>query len=212
MSGEVARLLASPGSRCPPLSAKVLLLVTGLPPSTPPDQGLNHPGSEGNNAHPDRGARSSRSYCRETFDLHSPFQWRVLSTTLRSALKVHHDCAEVDTKRRFEMPGIRVADPKACQCGEVRKRGTKPWKCGGRHRLYMAETDRYVHRIPWNTRGPLPLRQTAAGNRRATRSTRLKASSTARDAAAVRAICPNNLGSRHTTVDPLIRQAQTQCQ
>ncbi|OWL93648.1 hydrogenase formation protein HypD, partial [Mycolicibacterium peregrinum] len=30
---------------------------------------------------------------------------------------------------KFDMPGIRVADPKACQCGEVLKGAIKPWEC-----------------------------------------------------------------------------------
>ena len=29
----------------------------------------------------------------------------------------------------FEVPGVRVADPKACQCGEVLKGVLKPWEC-----------------------------------------------------------------------------------
>lgn len=163
--------------------------------------------------------RSSRSQGKvqpklmtETFELRSLLQRRVLTATSRRTLKVHHDYAEVDAKRKFEMPDIRVADPNVCQCGEVPKSGTKPWKCGGRHRLYIADTDWYVHRIPWNTRDLLQLRQTPPLHRPATRSTRPKASSAARDAAAISAICPDNLGSRHTTVDPQVRQAQTQCQ
>ena len=27
------------------------------------------------------------------------------------------------------MPGLRVADPKACQCGEILKGVKKPWEC-----------------------------------------------------------------------------------
>jgi hydrogenase expression/formation protein HypD len=37
--------------------------------------------------------------------------------------------AEWDAEKRFEVPGIRVADPKACQCGEVLKGVIKPWEC-----------------------------------------------------------------------------------
>ena len=29
----------------------------------------------------------------------------------------------------FDVPGVRVADPKACQCGEVLKGVLKPWEC-----------------------------------------------------------------------------------
>ena len=32
-------------------------------------------------------------------------------------------------ERIFDVPGVRVADPKACQCGEVLKGVLKPWEC-----------------------------------------------------------------------------------
>ena len=31
--------------------------------------------------------------------------------------------------RRFAVPDVRIADPKACQCGEVLKGVIKPWAC-----------------------------------------------------------------------------------
>ena len=34
-----------------------------------------------------------------------------------------------DAERIFSVPGVRVADPKACQCGEVLKGVLKPWEC-----------------------------------------------------------------------------------
>ena len=37
--------------------------------------------------------------------------------------------ADFDAELRFELPGVRVADPKACQCGEVLKGVLKPWEC-----------------------------------------------------------------------------------
>ena len=37
--------------------------------------------------------------------------------------------ARFDAERRFDVPGVRVADPKACQCGEVLKGVLKPWEC-----------------------------------------------------------------------------------
>ena len=37
--------------------------------------------------------------------------------------------ADFDAELRFDVPGIRVADPKACQCGEVLKGVIKPWEC-----------------------------------------------------------------------------------
>jgi len=37
--------------------------------------------------------------------------------------------ADWDAERRYELPGVRVEDPKACQCGEVLKGVLKPWEC-----------------------------------------------------------------------------------
>jgi hydrogenase expression/formation protein HypD len=37
--------------------------------------------------------------------------------------------ADWDAEVRYEVPGVRVADPKACQCGEVLKGVIKPWEC-----------------------------------------------------------------------------------
>ena len=34
-----------------------------------------------------------------------------------------------DAEVLFDVPGVRVADPKACQCGEVLKGVLKPWEC-----------------------------------------------------------------------------------
>ncbi|MET0802499.1 MAG: hydrogenase formation protein HypD, partial [Acidimicrobiales bacterium] len=34
-----------------------------------------------------------------------------------------------DAELHHEVPGVRVADPKACQCGEVLKGVIKPWEC-----------------------------------------------------------------------------------
>jgi hydrogenase expression/formation protein HypD len=65
----------------------------------------------------------------ETFELRPHFEWRGLGFISQSALKVHHDYAEFDAELRFQMPGVRVADPKACQCGEVLKGVIKPWEC-----------------------------------------------------------------------------------
>lgn len=65
----------------------------------------------------------------ETMELRPHFEWRGLGFISQSALKVHRNYAEWDAEERFSMPGIRVADPKACQCGEVLKGVIKPWEC-----------------------------------------------------------------------------------
>jgi len=65
----------------------------------------------------------------ETMQLRPHFEWRGLGFISQSALKINDDYAEFDAEERFSMPGIRVADPKACQCGEVLKGVIKPWEC-----------------------------------------------------------------------------------
>jgi hydrogenase expression/formation protein HypD len=64
-----------------------------------------------------------------TFELRPHFEWRGLGFISQSALKVHRDFAAFDAEERYGMPGVRVADPKACQCGEVLKGVIKPWEC-----------------------------------------------------------------------------------
>jgi hydrogenase expression/formation protein HypD len=65
----------------------------------------------------------------EVFELRPHFEWRGLGFISQSALKLNDDYAQFDAERRYNMPGIRVADPKACQCGEVLKGVIKPWEC-----------------------------------------------------------------------------------
>jgi hydrogenase expression/formation protein HypD len=65
----------------------------------------------------------------ETMMLRPHFEWRGLGFISQSALKINERYAEFDAEERFSMPGIRVADPKACQCGEVLKGVIKPWEC-----------------------------------------------------------------------------------
>ena len=65
----------------------------------------------------------------QTMALRPFFEWRGLGFITHSALQVREEFARWDAERRFEVPGVRVADPKACQCGEVLKGVLKPWEC-----------------------------------------------------------------------------------
>ena len=65
----------------------------------------------------------------QTMELRSTFEWRGLGWIPRSALGVREEYARFDAERRFTVPGVRVADPPACQCGEVLKGVLKPWEC-----------------------------------------------------------------------------------
>jgi len=64
-----------------------------------------------------------------TMELRSFFEWRGLGFITHSALKLRPEFADWDAELRYEVPGLRVADPKACQCGEVLKGVIKPWEC-----------------------------------------------------------------------------------
>jgi len=65
----------------------------------------------------------------EVFALRPHFEWRGLGFISQSGLRLSDAYAELDAELRFSVPGIRVADPKACQCGEVLKGAIKPWEC-----------------------------------------------------------------------------------
>jgi hydrogenase expression/formation protein HypD len=64
-----------------------------------------------------------------TMQLRPYFEWRGLGFISHSALQLREEFAAFDAERRFAVPGVRVADPKACQCGEVLKGVLKPWEC-----------------------------------------------------------------------------------
>ncbi len=65
----------------------------------------------------------------EVFALRPHFEWRGLGFISQSALRLSDAYADWDAELRFSVPGVRVADPKACQCGEVLKGVIKPWEC-----------------------------------------------------------------------------------
>lgn len=65
----------------------------------------------------------------EVFELRPHFEWRGLGFISQSALRLSANFREFDAERRYEVPGVRIADPKACQCGEVLKGVIKPWEC-----------------------------------------------------------------------------------
>jgi len=65
----------------------------------------------------------------EVFELRPHFEWRGLGFIAQSALTLNDNFADFDAEKHFELPGVRVADPKACQCGEVLKGAIRPWEC-----------------------------------------------------------------------------------
>ena len=75
------------------------------------------------------GNRKALQVINEVMELRPYFEWRGLGFISHSALKVRDEYAAFDAEKLFPVPGVRVADPKACQCGEVLKGVIKPWEC-----------------------------------------------------------------------------------
>jgi len=78
---------------------------------------------------PWEGNRSALKAMAEVFQLRPYFEWRGLGFISQSALRVRDEYAEWDSERRFDVPGVRVTDPRAAQCGEVLKGVLKPHQC-----------------------------------------------------------------------------------
>jgi hydrogenase expression/formation protein HypD len=78
---------------------------------------------------PWEGNRAALRAMAEVFQLRPYFEWRGLGFISQSALRINEKYAAWDAEQRFEVPGVRVTDPKAAQCGEVLKGVLKPHQC-----------------------------------------------------------------------------------
>jgi hydrogenase expression/formation protein HypD len=77
----------------------------------------------------DEGNPAALALLAEVFELRPHFEWRGLGFISQSALRLSAAYSDFDAEARFSVPAVRVADPKACQCGEVLKGVIKPWQC-----------------------------------------------------------------------------------
>ncbi|MGC8628375.1 MAG: hydrogenase formation protein HypD [Acidimicrobiales bacterium] len=75
------------------------------------------------------GNRAALKVMDQTMELRPNFEWRGLGNIAYSALRLRDEYAEFDAERRFKVPGVRVADPRACQCGQVLRGLIQPWEC-----------------------------------------------------------------------------------
>ncbi|MGA8028790.1 MAG: hydrogenase formation protein HypD [Bryobacteraceae bacterium] len=78
---------------------------------------------------PWEGNRAALRAMAEVFELRPYFEWRGMGFISQSALRIKDSYATWDSERRFSVPGVRVTDPKAAQCGEVLKGVLKPVEC-----------------------------------------------------------------------------------
>jgi hydrogenase expression/formation protein HypD len=78
---------------------------------------------------PYEGNRRALEVLAEVFTLRPHFEWRGMGFISQSGLKLADAYADFDAELKYAVPGVRVADPKACQCGEVLKGVIKPFEC-----------------------------------------------------------------------------------
>lgn len=76
-----------------------------------------------------RGNTVAQDALEEVFQLRDHFEWRGLGSIEHSGLELTEAYARFDAEARFATPALSVADPKACQCGQVLKGLIKPWQC-----------------------------------------------------------------------------------
>ena len=65
----------------------------------------------------------------EVFTVRENFDWRGLGEIPNSGLKIRTKYAQFDAELKFTIPNLKVADHKACKCGEILKGVLKPWEC-----------------------------------------------------------------------------------
>ncbi|MGB3512142.1 MAG: hydrogenase formation protein HypD [Microcoleaceae cyanobacterium] len=65
----------------------------------------------------------------KVFEVRDKFEWRGLGEISESGLKITDAYACFDAEVKFCVPNQKVADAKACQCGEILKGVLKPWQC-----------------------------------------------------------------------------------
>ena len=65
----------------------------------------------------------------KVMEVRDTFEWRGLGWIPESAMRLREEYAAFDAERIYAVPGVRVDDPKACQCGEVLRGAIKPWEC-----------------------------------------------------------------------------------
>lgn len=78
---------------------------------------------------PWEGNRAALKAMAEVFELRPYFEWRGMGFISQSALRIRSAYATWDAEQRFHVPGVRVTDPKAAQCGEVLKGALRPVQC-----------------------------------------------------------------------------------
>lgn len=78
---------------------------------------------------PEDGNAAGLAAVARVYELREFFEWRGLGSIDHSGVRIRDELARYDAERRFTVRNLRIADPKACQCGEVLKGAIRPWEC-----------------------------------------------------------------------------------
>lgn len=65
----------------------------------------------------------------DTFELRREFEWRGLGMVPYSALRIKSRFAAFDAEQRFDVPAIRGADVKGCECPSILRGAARPTDC-----------------------------------------------------------------------------------
>ena len=78
---------------------------------------------------PEGGNLNALTAVSDIFELREFFEWRGLGSIDHSGVRIRDEYARFDAEMAFELPNLKIADPKSCQCGEVLKGVIKPREC-----------------------------------------------------------------------------------
>jgi hydrogenase expression/formation protein HypD len=77
----------------------------------------------------DGGGEPALNAVDKVFELREFFEWRGLGSIDHSGVRLRQKYLRFDAEHKFEVPNLKIADPKSCQCGEVLKGVIKPHEC-----------------------------------------------------------------------------------
>jgi hydrogenase expression/formation protein HypD len=75
------------------------------------------------------GSRQALEAITAVYELRPFFEWRGLGSIDHSGVQIRSAYAAFDAEVKFAVPNAQIADPKACQCGEVLKGAIRPHEC-----------------------------------------------------------------------------------
>ncbi len=78
---------------------------------------------------PEAGNPQALEAIQSVFELREFFEWRGLGSIDYSGVRMRPTFARFDAEKKFSVPNTKIADPTACQCGEVLKGVIKPPQC-----------------------------------------------------------------------------------